>query len=244
MGLFDSIKSVLGLLKNTDESFRANEVNTNQCENRLPELIPSPHTSIFRYDDNEVIPEHYADAFNIQLKRANEYNIDYVEVVAGCCCSECAKYRNRVYCLSGKDKRFPILPRYIQENVSHCGFSIYPFTLGISYVTISENLILRDINEIVRYSNRLFDYDRTTEEKERYAELIKKRRDKYIHDLNIQQAIIEYQQIVKKLPEIAPKNQVGYSRMKKANSKNFQEILRRAQENNIEIKGIITEIDD
>lgn len=243
MGLFDSIKSVFLSSENTDEIFQGNTEN-NQCENRLPELVPDPHTSIFRYDDNEVIPEHYADAFNIQLKRAKEYDIDYVEVVAGCCCSECAKYRNRVYCLSGKDKRFPVLPKYIQEYVSHCGFNIYPFALGINYVTLSENTILRDNNEIVRYSNRPFDDDRTAEEKERYAELIKKRKEKYIRELNIQQSTIEYQQIAEKLPEIAPKNQTAYSRMKKANNKNFQEILCRAQEKNIEIKGIITEIDD
>lgn len=224
MRLYDKIKSIL-LTKNTVNNQAM--LNATQYENRLPELSPIPHTSIFRYDDNKTVPGHYADAFNAQLKRAMEHNVDYVEVVAGCCCSECAKYRNRVYCLSGKDKRIPLLPKYIQEYVSHCGLTIYPFELGINYVTLSENMVLKDINEIIEYSNRPFDDDRTDEEKERYTELIKKRKEDYIHELNIQQSKNEYQQIVQKLPEIAPKSQNSYSRMKKTNSKNFQEILQR-----------------
>ena len=51
------------------------------------------------------------------LKLAKSMNTDYIEIPHEICvCENCAPYINRVYCISGKDNRFPKLPNFILEN--------------------------------------------------------------------------------------------------------------------------------
>ena len=74
------------------------------AENKLPELIPFPHTSPYRYDDFGALSEPELinrEAIQNQMNVAQSIHSDYVEAVGNCCCSICAKYRHRIYCISG-----------------------------------------------------------------------------------------------------------------------------------------------
>lgn len=211
-----------------------------KIENRLPELQPPlPHTSIFRYNDCDINKQIHEDAKNTQLSCAKKYKDDYVQVVSACCCSECAKYRFRIYCISGSDTRFPKLPEYIKKYSWHCGLLLYPFSLGVNYMRPSENKSLNEIDELIEYSNRPFVDDRADEEIERYNRILAKNKQDYIDGLNKEQARLEYEKIVALLPDIAPKSQGGYMRMKKSNSANFQKLKENAVSVGIEIKDIV-----
>lgn len=122
------------------------------AENKLPELIPETHSSPYEYNDfDEEVSEPrllHNQALIHQLRYAEKYNIDYIEVVGCCSCAACAKYRKRIYCLSGNDIRFPKIPDYILKHSYHCRLSIYPFSLGISYMTISEISSISDVHAL------------------------------------------------------------------------------------------------
>lgn len=75
------------------------------------------------------------------------------------CCERCARYRNRIYSLTGADRRFPKIPEDFDS--SCCSISLYPFVWGVS-----EPGLLCD--DPIKYSNRPFSDDRTDDEKERY----------------------------------------------------------------------------
>ena len=76
----------------------------------------------------------------------------------GSCCHECALRRNRVYSISGKDKRFP---KYNEYNCSCYGISIIPFDEETSKKWDPDYDYLKE-------SNRAFIDNRTDEEKLRY----------------------------------------------------------------------------
>lgn len=122
---------------------------TEQAENRLPELQPYPHTSVFRYNDCDINKASNIEANDKQMLYAKKYKDDYVQVVSHCCCSECAKYRFRIYNISGRDKRFPKLPDYIKNYSWHCGLLLYPFSLGINYMNLAIDKSLHEINELI-----------------------------------------------------------------------------------------------
>lgn len=76
------------------------------------------------------------------------------------CCSECAKYRGRLFSISGKDKRFPKKP---ENYICTCsGLVYYPFIYNISKPIIYDYGIKMDI---LKFSNRPFVDDRTEQEK-------------------------------------------------------------------------------
>jgi len=214
-----------------------NTVESDLSENKIP--FP-PHTSVIKYNDCDINKSIHNDGMNKQLNIAEKYDIDYVQAVGGCCCPECAKYRLRIYCISGSDTRFPKLPEYIKKYSWHCGLLLYPFSLGVNYMRLSENKSLHEIDELIEYSNRPFVDDRADEEIGRYNRILAKNKQDYIDGLNKEQARQEYEKIVVLLPDIAPKSQGGYMRMKKSNSANFQKLKENAVSVGIEIKDIIT----
>lgn len=80
------------------------------------------------------------------------------------CCAECAKYRGRWFSISGKDKRFPKLPK---EYKCDCpGLIFDPVIYGISIPGV-ESILKRKIN-IIQFSNRPYWDDRSEQEKENY----------------------------------------------------------------------------
>ncbi len=72
----------------------------------------------------------------------------------GCCCSECAKRRNRIYSISGTDRRFP---KYEEYHCSCQGISFHAFIEGITPLYFPDN-------DYIAYSNRPFIDDRTEAE--------------------------------------------------------------------------------
>ena len=94
----------------------------------------------------------------INLENAKQLGTDLVEAsyYRGCC-GECAKYRKRWFSISGKDKRFPIMP--VNYGCTCCGLGFSPVIYGISEPTYSD-----EIDDIIQYSNRQFVDDRDDEE--------------------------------------------------------------------------------
>lgn len=152
------------------------------------------------------------------------------------CCDECTKYRGRVFSISGRDNRFPKLPKYI--NCDCVGISFHPFLYGISHPTYKEHF--RPGDDIVSFSNRPFvvertDFERETAAKQREYENTKKA----VHDFyeaDLQKLSLwdsehreEYEKLCRLLPETAPKSLGGYTRMKLTNSKGFQALAKRAR---------------
>ena len=208
-----------------------------KIENILPEMQPLPHTSVIKYNDCDINKSNHDEAINKQLSLAIKY--DYVKADGACCCSECAKYRFRIYCISGSDTRFPKLPEYIKKYSWHCGLLLYPFSLGINYMNLAIGKSLCEIDELIEYSNRPFVDDRADEEIERYNRILVQNKQDYIDGLNKEQAKQEYEKIRIEFPDIAPKSQGGYMRMKKSNSANFQKLKEKAVSAGIEIKDLI-----
>ena len=239
-GLFFKVNSE-GLCKDCADIMAEDKrlAETEQSENVLPELQPLPHTSIFRYNDCDINKVPNIEDKDKQLLNADKYKDDYVQVVSFCCCSECAKYRFRIYSISGRDKRFPKLPDYVKKYSWHCGLGTRPFVLGIHYMRLSPNKSLNEIDELIEYSNRPFVDDREDEEIERYNRILAKNKQDYIDGINKEQACAEYEQILTNLPDISPKSQGGYLKMKKSNSANFQKLKEKAISSGIEIKDLV-----
>ena len=76
---------------------------------------------------NDQYREGNKEVFRKELNMADYFNTDYLEIPHEIAvCEECAPYQNRVYCISGKDKRFPKLPDFIKENKGlHCNVRYY-----------------------------------------------------------------------------------------------------------------------
>lgn len=154
---------------------------------------------------------------------AKELNTDLVEATScDVCCSECAKYRNRVYSLSGKDRRFPKLPDALVNNQHNCGIALYPFIYNVStfYNNINKKV------DPIKYSSRPFVDDRTQDEKQKYLNRLQKDELERVKDKNRS----DYNWIWENLPEYCPKSLSGYVRMKNNNSENYKIIVCKAKE--------------
>lgn len=145
---------------------------------------------------------------------------DLVEVGdSGVCCEVCAKYRNRIYTLTGKDPRFPKLPKDFHKS---CGLSIHPYIWGVHEPTFS-------CSDPIAYSNRTFVDDRTEEEIDNRAEWLQKitKQPEVLRGPSLTRII--YYRLKKILPNDAPKSLSGFSRMRNANSKNYQALVKKAE---------------
>lgn len=74
--------------------------------------------------------------FRTTLKNARKLGTDLVEMSSHPnCCAECAKYQGRIYSVSGKDTRFPPLPKqvFVYGGIHPgCRHDFYPIIYGIS----------------------------------------------------------------------------------------------------------------
>lgn len=142
---------------------------------------------------------------------------DLVEVgFVGCCCSECAKYRDRVYSYYGKDPRFPRFPQFLMDNPGHCGLIVMPFYFEYCSFRNAKDQDLRGA-ALIKYSNRAFRDNRSPEEKALYETKIKETEAARIDRQS-------YDWLWEFMPEKCPKSYGGYRRMKNANSANFQKL--------------------
>lgn len=142
-----------------------------------------------------------------------EAGVDLYEVVgASDPCPICGAYHNKVFSVNGSDDRFPHVDvQNIFPLHPNCRCSILPYV--IEYEDEA------DINTKIEKSKQ-FDPskdDRTAEQKRKYKEMQEARR-------KARQEMKQYAKIKGVLGDDAPKTIGAYRRMKRSNSKRYQEI--------------------
>lgn len=125
------------------------------------------------------------------------------------CCPECAKYRNRVYSISGKSNIFPKIPKY---RCSCYGLFFSYYDPEITHINFTQ--------DIVSYSNRPYIDDRTTQERDEYSVFVNQinKDKKYIENQRM------YYQLKYMIPDIAPKSFNAFMKMKNSNSTGYQKL--------------------
>lgn len=147
---------------------------------------------------------------------------DFIEVPRGAnVCSECAHYHGRVYSKQ-KNTEFPqmeIFVNYYNTKTCNCNPLIfYPFWENASVPTICSK------KNLIKYSNRPFEDDRTSAEKKSF--------DEYINQIKTDfKDRKDYDWLCEHLPDKAPKSYGGYRNMKNKNSVNYQKLVFLAKEN-------------
>lgn len=127
-------------------------------------------------------------------------------------CEICAILQDRVYSISGEDKRFPPLSKAIgaYKNIHpHCRHVI----VGWAEMMYTPE----EIEEAIRKSNRPWTDPRSGKEKQFYNELQKKNRQ--ARDLQYQ-----YERYKKRLGSDAPKSLYAFKRIKKAGGEKWEEL--------------------
>lgn len=188
--------------------------------------------------EKEYIETHYLNNYNFNLLHENclqkifndtqALKTDLVESDNPSACNAlCAKYRKRIYSLTGKDPRFPRMT----PEIYNCGLLFFPFIYGISVPRYcsEENIFV--------YNNRPFIDDRTEEEKSNYMAYHVQAilEDRKVTDF------LEYKQVCFYLPKLKPKSFTAYQKMKFENTEKFQELMQIAEENRIDIELCLTQ---
>lgn len=137
------------------------------------------------------------------------------------CCSECAKYRKRIYSISGEDKRFPKVPKY---KCTCQGIVLSIFIEGISNPNFPNN-------DYVSYSNRPFMDDRTDEEKRNHLHYL----DRQVYERIAREDFKKYHRIKAIMPESVPKSFNAFRRLKNSNSDKFKTLASEALKYDIDI---------
>jgi hypothetical protein len=164
-----------------------------------------------------------------ELNLAQELETDLMETYSSApYCKECAKYINRVYSISGRNKQFPSFMQARKECLHELKcLSFSPFFLFRKPSFECQN--------IVQYSNRPFIDERSDDEIKRYDEWITMMQ----HKQEEEKRMIEYAKtkrqdiqslnwLQENLPTIAPKSLSGFRRMRSTNSKNYQKLVNEA----------------
>lgn len=161
------------------------------------------------------------DHFARVLESCKILRTDLVEVSnSTICCHECAKYRNRIYSLTGKDKRFPKFP---SDFHFQCPLGIYPFVYGESKPAFEcKNLIL--------YCRRPYADTRTPHEEEIYQtfreEIDAEENPSTIPDVGR----VIYTWYKPLFEDSFPKTMSGFLRGRRANSKNYRNLIAEIKE--------------
>lgn len=184
-------------------------------EANVPGAIAATSSSL-----EERIEAEAKASFESKISSCRELGTDLVEIGdMGACCSKCAMYRKRVYSLRGKNKMFPKFPKDYHWG---CGLSGWPYIYGVSEPSF-------ECKDIVSYSNRPYIDDRTEEERQNYI--------KRLNRLSGEQPVIRepslnriiYYRLIQIIPNDMPKSLGGFSRMRNANSKNYQSLVKKAE---------------
>lgn len=186
-----------------------------------------------RFDEADFFEEKFNNMFgnNLRIEKREQDLKRYVELGHDLtttnsfngCCPECAKYRNRVYSISGKDKRFPKVPP--PWDCKCQGIVFLFFIEDTTFTAYFPN------NDYIGYSNRPFIDDRTPEEKRMHQHFL----DRKIYEAVNERDRRNYQVIVHLLPQIAPKSMSAYSRMRNNNTPQFQDLVLKAKEIGVNI---------
>lgn len=179
---------------------------------------------------NNTVPIHL-EAFQQTIANCKQLHTDYIVCpYSSGTCPVCALYQMRVYCISGRDKRFPKLPDIVYQHGGFhngCRHTFYPFFLGVSSF---KNQYLQDCDPI-KYSNRPFMDDRSDSDKQLYLQRMENQKK---HEEAAMNKRIYYE-LMQKIPEVMPKSVAGFTKMKRANSINYQKIVKAAHDIGIEI---------
>lgn len=179
---------------------------------------------------NNTVPIHL-EAFQQTIANCKQLHTDYIVCpYSSGTCPVCALYQMRVYCISGRDKRFPKLPDIVYQHGGFhngCRHTFYPFFLGVSSF---KNQYLQDCDPI-KYSNRPFIDDRSDSDKQLYLQRMENQKK---HEEAAMNKRIYYE-LMQKIPEVMPKSVAGFTKMKRANSINYQKIVKAAHDIGIEI---------
>ena len=166
------------------------------------------------------------------FRNLRELDTDLVEAsYIRCCCAECAKYRERVYSVSGRDRRFPKLPDALLAGDHDCGIMLWPFIDGVNSMRTRNEKDLEG-KAIIKYSNRPFVDDRTPEELRDLAGI--KQQEQV--DLAREQNRLDYDWLWEYLPEICPKSLSAYSRMKNQKTEKYEALKAEAAKHGYKIK--------
>lgn len=185
-------------------------------------------------DSNTTDPADYAKAaFEETVASCKYLDTDFVEVGDfDACCETCAKYRKRIYSLSGKSRKFPAFP---SDFHFQCGLPTSPFVLGVSEPSF------RCIGYAL-YSNRPFRDDRSKVEKENYTARMErlKKEQHDIHEADLNHIIYHWFKPI--FPNDFPKSLGGFSRMRNSNSKNYQKLIEKVQSAGYRIPSSLEEV--
>lgn len=181
---------------------------------RFEEAQSVEKENVLLREDDELTGKSYI-LNNAKLLGTDLLEADYFEPASD---TE-AMYRGRIFCISGKDRRFPVLP----EDIWETRLSLSPFIYGVSEPLYCSK------SQLISFSNRPFVDDRSAAEKTAFDEILTETLRKAKNEK-------EYYWILENLPDIAPKSLSGYSRMKNSNSKNFQKLQKAAKEKGYEIQ--------
>ena len=191
----------------------------------------------FRTIDNKLLPLDFYTETVVRTKlstarthaHVNRYlqaDNDLVHVVGDLnTCSECAKYRDRVFSLTGKDDRFPQLDvRDIIPVHPNCKCSVRPFVIEH-----------KSQDEINKYVAKGKDFNPNLDPR------TKKQRESYERDQQLKRKAREemknYNSIKAILGDDAPKTLGAYRRMKRANSTGYIKMRKKLRVARQEMKG-------
>ena len=164
-------------------------------------------------------------AFERTIESCRKFNNDLIIAMPhNTMCGICSAYTERIYSISGKDKRFPVLPKDVftyggfHEGCS-CSFGVY-FD-GVSSFPYHSNPLV--------WSNRPFEDNRTKEQ----IELYEKKKNESEQEI---QDRADYDWIRENLPDVAPKSFGGYRKMKNSNSQNYIKLVSAASDKGYTIR--------
>lgn len=176
------------------------------------------------------------------LENCRKFGIDLVAFhdYGSGCCSECAKYRGRVYSISGRNRTFPKLPKYVKE---HGNFHPGCRCTMSSFSEYEDEIFYKGKRvNAKKASKRPWKDDRDEREKQLYEDYLKRMENQKTEEARLEEYSIkrgrdrkEYEAILKSFPSAAPKSLTGYRRMKTMRSKNFMKLYDMAKEKGIKI---------
>ncbi|MBO3062728.1 phage minor capsid protein [Mammaliicoccus fleurettii] len=191
----------------------------------------------FRTIDNKLLPLDFYTETVVRTKistarthaHVNHYlatNNDLVYVTGNLdTCSECAKYQDKVFSLTGKDTRFPQLDvRDVIPVHPNCKCSVRPFVADF-----------KSDSEINKYVAKGKDFNPNLDPR------TKKQRESYEHDQQLKrkarQEMKDYNSIKAILGDDAPKSLGAYRRMKRSNSTGYVKMKKKLRVARKEMKG-------
>lgn len=136
------------------------------------------HNRLITFDNANI----KIDSFNETLKIAYDMNTDLL-VAAGSfdTCEKCSMLQDRVYSISGKNKKYPALPKRVFKYGNFhkgCRHRFFPFIDGFSNLLIHKDNAFVSVDP-VKYSNRPYVDTRTAEQKEKYEKYSLKRQSDF-----------------------------------------------------------------